>query len=111
MVSRGNLGVELTLEKLPCIQKKIISETRKKNKICIVSTQMLSSMESKLKPTRAEVSDVSNAVIDGVDAVVLSGETAIGSYPVETVKMMSNIIKETEKNLDYSEFLKEKNVQ
>lgn len=109
MVSRGNLGVELTLEKLPCIQKKIISETRKKNKICIVSTQMLSSMESKLKPTRAEVSDVSNAVIDGVDAVVLSGETAIGSYPVETVKMMSNIIKETENNLDYSEFLKEKN--
>lgn len=109
MVSRGNLGVELTLEKLPCIQKKIISETRKKNKICIVSTQMLSSMESKLKPTRAEVSDVSNAVIDGVDAVVLSGETAIGTYPVETVKMMSNIIKETENNLDYSEFLKEKN--
>ena len=108
MVARGDLGVEISIEKLPCIQKKIINETRRKNKICIVSTEMLSSMESKLKPTRAEVSDVSNAVIDGVDAVVLSGETAIGIYPVETVKMMSSIIEETENNLNYSEFLKEK---
>ena len=109
MVARGDLGVEISLEKLPCIQKKIISETRKKNKICIVSTEMLSSMESRLKPTRAEVSDVSNAVIDGVDALVLSGETAIGMYPVETLRMMSNIIKETESNFNYSDFLKEKN--
>ena len=108
MVARGDLGVEIPIEKLPCIQKKIINETRRKNKICIVSTEMLSSMESELKPTRAEVSDVSNAVIDGVDAVVLSGETAIGIYPVETVKMMSSIIEETENNLNYSEFLKEK---
>lgn len=108
MVARGDLGVEISIEKLPCIQKKIINETRRKNKICIVSTEMLSSMESKLKPTRAEVSDVSNAVIDGVDAVVLSGETAIGIYPVETVKMMNSIIEETENNLNYSEFLKEK---
>lgn len=110
MVARGDLGVEIPLEKLPCIQKKVISETRRKNKICIVSTEMLSSMESKIRPTRAEVSDVSNAVIDGVDALVLSGETAIGMYPVETVKMMSSIIEETERSLNYSEFLKEKSM-
>ena len=108
MVARGDLGVEISLEKLPCIQKKIIKETRKKNKICIVATEMLSSMENKLRPTRAEVSDVSNSVIDGVDAVMLSGETAIGMYPVDSVKMISNIIKETEESLDYHKFLEEK---
>lgn len=108
MVARGDLGVEMPLEKLPTIQKRIIKETRKKNKICIVSTEMLSSMENKIRPTRAEVSDVSNSVIDGVDAVMLSGETAIGMYPIESVKMMSNIIKETEESLDYHRFLEEK---
>lgn len=108
MVARGDLGVEIPLEKLPSIQKKIIKETRKKNKICIVSTEMLSSMENKIRPTRAEVSDVSNSVIDGVDAVMLSGETAVGIYPVESVKMMSNIIRETELSLDYHKFLEEK---
>lgn len=110
MVARGDLGVEIPLEKLPCIQKKIIKETRKKNKICIVATEMLATMENKIRPTRAEVSDVSNAVIDGVDAVVLSGETAVGTYPVESVKMMSSIIEETENNLNYHEFLEEKYV-
>ena len=108
MVARGDLGVEMPLEKLPTIQKKIIKETRKKNKICIVSTEMLSTMENKIRPTRAEVSDVSNSVIDGVDAVMLSAETAIGMYPIEAVKMMSNIIKETEDSLDYHKFLEEK---
>lgn len=111
MVARGDLGVEIPLEKLPCIQKKIIKETRKKNKICIVATEMLASMESKIRPTRAEVSDVSNAVIDGVDAVALSGETAIGMYPVEAVKMMSSIIEETESGLNYHELLAEKYVE
>lgn len=108
MVARGDLGVEIPIEKLPCIQKKIIKETRKKNKICIVSTEMLASMENKVRPTRAEVTDVCNAVIDGVDAVMLSGETAVGVYPIESVQMMKNIILETEKNLDYHEFLEEK---
>lgn len=108
MVARGDLGVEIPLEQLPCVQKKIIKETRKKNKICIVSTEMLSSMENKIRPTRAEVSDVSNSVIDGVDAVMLSAETAVGIYPVESVKMMTSIIKETEKSLDYHKFLEEK---
>lgn len=108
MVARGDLGVEIPLEKLPSTQKYIISETRKKNKICIVSTEMLSSMENKVRPTRAEVSDVSNAVIDGVDAVMLSGETAIGMYPVESVVMMNKIIEETEAGLDYHKFLQEK---
>jgi len=108
MVARGDLGVQMPLEKLPTIQKKIIKETRKKNKICIVSTEMLSTMENKIRPTRAEVSDVSNSVIDGVDAVMLSAETAVGMYPVEAVKMMTNIIKETEDSLDYHKFLEEK---
>lgn len=108
MVARGDLGIEIPLEKLPCIQKKIISETRKKNKICIVATEMLSSMENKIRPTRAEVSDVSNAVIDSVDAVALSRETAIGMYPIESVKMMTNIIEETEQTLEYHKFLEEK---
>ena len=108
MVARGDLGVEMPLEKLPTIQKKVIKETRKKNKICIVSTEMLSTMENKIRPTRAEVSDVSNSVIDGVDAVMLSAETAVGMYPIEAVKMMTNIIKETESSLDYHKFLEEK---
>ena len=108
MVARGDLGVEISLEKLPCMQKKIIKEARKRNKICIVSTEMLSSMENKIRPTRAEVSDVSNAVIDGVDAVMLSGETAIGMYPVNSVEMMSKIIIETENAINYDELLIEK---
>jgi len=111
MVARGDLGVEIPLEKLPNIQKNIINETRKKNKICIVSTEMLASMENKIRPTRAEVSDVSNAVIDGVDAVMLSGETAIGIYPIESVQMMKRIIEETEQGLNYHRFLEEKYVE
>ena len=108
MVARGDLGVELPMERLPGIQKKIINDTRKKSKICIVSTEMLSSMEEKIRPTRAEVSDVSNAVIDGVDAVTLNGETAIGLYPIESVQMMTKIIEETENTLDYHKLLIER---
>lgn len=108
MVARGDLGAEISLEMIPCIQKKVIKETRKRNKICIVATEMLYSMESRIRPTRAEVSDVSNSVIDGVDALMLSGETAVGMYPVESVKMMKSIIIETEKSLDYHKFLEEK---
>ncbi len=105
MVARGDLGVELELEKLPCIQKNIVRKTREKGKICIVATEMLASMENKVRPTRAEVSDVANAVIDGVDAVMLSGETAVGMYPIDTVKTMYKIIEETENNLDYHKLL------
>ena len=96
MIARGDLGVEVELEKLPCIQKRIVAQTRKKNKMCIVSTQMLPSMENNLIPTRAEVSDVANAALDGVDAVMLNTETAMGKYPIEATKMMSKIIEETE---------------
>lgn len=108
MVARGDLGAEIPFAKLPSIQKKIISEARKKNKICIVSTEMLSSMEYKTRPTRAEASDVANAVIDGVDAVMLSKETAVGMYPVLSVEIMCDIIEETESSLDYRKLLLEK---
>ena len=105
MVARGDLGVEISLEKLPCIQKDIAKICREKNKICIVATQMLASMEEKSRPTRAEVSDVANAVIDNVDAVMLSGETAVGKYPIDAVKIMSKIVIETENHIDYDHML------
>lgn len=105
MVARGDLGVEIEYTKLPFIQKDIIKRTKEKGKICIVATELLASMENNERPTRAEVSDVANAVIDGVDAVMLSGETAIGKYPVETAETISKIIEETELNLDYHKIL------
>lgn len=108
MVARGDLGIEIEIEKLPCIQKQIVSKTKEKNKISIVATEMLSSMEVKATPTRAEVSDIANAVIDGVDAVMLSGETAVGMYPIPAVELMSKVITETERNLDYHKILMER---
>lgn len=105
MVARGDLGIEIELAKLPVIQKDIIKRVRSKGKICIVATEMLASMEEKPRPTRAEVSDVANAVIDGVDSVMLSGETAVGKFPIETVEMMTSIIVETENNLNYHQML------
>ncbi len=106
MVARGDLGIEMDAEEVPHIQKEIIKKANMAGKPVITATQMLDSMMRNPRPTRAEVSDVANAIIDGSDAVMLSGETAAGKHPLGALRMMEKIIRETEKNLDYSSILR-----
>ena len=101
MIARGDLGVEVSMDRLPILQKGIIEKCRQKGRTCIVATEMLASMYTNARPTRAEISDVANAVLDGTDAVMLSGETTLGKYPADAVKYMAETCETSENYYDY----------
>ena len=106
MIARGDLGVELNPQMVPILQKRMINICKQKRKPVIVATHLLESMTNNTFPTRAEASDVANAVYDCTDCVMLSAETAQGKYPIEAVKMMSSIIKQVENDTDYKKYIK-----
>ena len=108
MVARGDLGIELRIEEVPLVQKQLLALAGKYAKPAITATQMLESMVNSSRPTRAEVTDVANAIFDGTDAVMLSQETAVGRYPVEAVAMMASIAETTERELPYARWLTER---
>jgi len=108
MVARGDLGVDIPLERVPLVQKEVIKKCNQAGKPVITATQMMESMVNAPSPTRAEVADVANAIFDGTDAIMLSAETSIGKYPVQAVKMMANIARETENKLPYDQMLSER---
>jgi len=108
MVARGDLGVEVPGEKVPFIQKKVIEKSRNAGKPVVIATQLLDSMIERPVPTRAEISDIANSILDGADALMVTGETAIGKYPKKVIKVLLKVIKETELSINYKNHFKSK---
>ena len=104
MVARGDLGVELPVERVPMIQKSVIDKASQAGKPVVIATQILDSMTERSVPTRAEVSDIANAILDGADGLMVTGETAVGVYPQEVIRVLSRVIEETEATIDYEKY-------
>ena len=111
MVARGDLGVELPIEKVPLIQKEVIQKSRYFGKPVVIATQILDSMVERPVPTRAEVSDIANAILDGADSLLVTGETAIGAFPQKVIKVLKKVINETEASIDYRTYQAQQNQQ